>query len=126
MPFEFSADFSGWDSLLTRMPQSTADVLEDIADAIVFDEIQGHWSGSSPSSPGNPPAVVTGALDQSITSYQIAGGFNPAFQIDASGMDYAGYLEDGTSKMAARPFFAPAMERAKKYFTASAFKVIFD
>lgn len=126
MPFEFSMDFSAWDKTVMQLPTKTADVLQDIADAIVFDEIQGHWSGSSPSSPGNPPAVVSGALDNSITSYQVAGGLNPAFQIDASGMDYAGFLEDDTSKMSARPFFRPAMERAKKYFTASRFRVIFD
>lgn len=55
--------------------------------------------GPSPSAPGNPPGVRTGHLRQSGVSYSSMQVFG--LTIEAS---YAGYLEGGTRKMAARPF----------------------
>ena len=51
----------------------------------------------SPSAPGSPPGVRSGNLRR---NWNMSGG---AVCI-TSGMGYAGYLEHGTSKMAARPF----------------------
>lgn len=60
-----------------------------------------------PSLPGNPPAIDTGALLFSLnheTSY-------PFMEFGAS-VEYAGYLQDGTKKMAARPYLDVAIEGA--------------
>lgn len=51
----------------------------------------------SPSAPGSPPGVRSGHLKN---NWHMSGG---AVCI-TSGMGYAGYLEHGTRKMAARPF----------------------
>lgn len=42
------------------------ELVNDVADVLI-NEIRSNWSFSAPSSPGNPPAVVTGNLDSSIT-----------------------------------------------------------
>ena len=53
----------------------------------------------SPSAPGSPPGVRTGLLR---TAWSPFSGANICGI--TSGAHYAGYLEHGTSKMAARPF----------------------
>jgi HK97 gp10 family phage protein len=73
--------------------------------------IRSHWSGRYPpaSLPGEPPAIRTGKLDLSVRVEQ------PTFSngVTTGGVEatapYAGYLEFGTSKMAARPFMRPAL-----------------
>lgn len=52
------------------------------------------------SSPGEPPAVRTGTLRRSFRSI-VTDGQNPAIE---SNVEYASYLENGTSKMAPRPY----------------------
>jgi len=54
------------------------------------------------SAPGDPPAVDTGALRASILSREINDGATVS-----SHMEYAVYLELGTSKMAPRPVWIP-------------------
>lgn len=58
------------------------------------------------SAPGESPANLTGQLAKSI-GFKANGAYSMEFFAKA---DYAGYLEDGTSKMARRPF----MERTVK------------
>lgn len=58
---------------------------------------------TSPSAPGEPPGVVTGALRASIHVEEIS-EFKRAI---VTGVDYAAHLEFGTEKMAPRPFMAP-------------------
>ena len=53
----------------------------------------------SPSPPGSPPGARTNHLRRDWSPF-----FGAAIFGIASGADYAGYLEHGTSKMAARPF----------------------
>lgn len=65
----------------------------------------------SPSSPGTPPGRRTGFLRNSWTVYHKNGTPAGMFGI-ISGAHYAGYLEDGTSKMAARPFVDKIIEKA--------------
>ena len=56
----------------------------------------------SPSSPGNPPGVRTGFLRRA---------WKTGVRMNAdSKASYAGYLEDGTKKMAARPFVDPILD----------------
>lgn len=58
----------------------------------------------SPSAPGSPPGVRSGDLRRNWSmGTASAAGAGGSFWI-TSGMGYAGYLEHGTSKMAARPF----------------------
>lgn len=68
------------------------------------------------SGPGEPPAVDTGRLVNSITAY--AGGGGEAFTVAGRGtVKYAAFLEFGTSKMAARPFMVPALEKSRAWIT---------
>lgn len=56
------------------------------------------------SSPGNPPKPDTGTLLDSFLVVNV-GPFERA--ITTQGLEYAEYLEYGTSRMAARPFMGP-------------------
>ena len=60
------------------------------------------------SAPGSPPAVRTGTLRNSWRP--TPNGNNPAIE---TGTPYTGYLEYGTSKMAARPFEQKIIEAAQ-------------
>ena len=63
--------------------------------------------GPSPSAPGSPPGVRSGHLRTSGVSFSSAQVFG--LTIDAG---YAGYLEKGTRKMAARPFLQKIQDGA--------------
>jgi hypothetical protein len=62
--------------------------------------------GTSPSAAGDPPGVDTGALRSSI-HVEDRGKMARAI---ADGVEYGVHLEYGTTKMAARPFMAPAAQ----------------
>ena len=64
-----------------------------------------------PSSPGSPPGVRSSDLRRHWTPFTSGGGGNGQIGI-MSGMGYAGYLENGTRKMAARPFVDKIKEAA--------------
>jgi HK97 gp10 family phage protein len=61
------------------------------------------------SAPGEFPAADSGRLHQSITSVEASTGDNIRFETGGN-VDYATYLELGTSKMAPRPHMVPAYE----------------
>lgn len=65
------------------------------------------------SAPGQPPAPDTGALMQSV--YHEMDG--PLSAVAGSRLVYSQYLEFGTSRMAARPVWRPAVEDMGKVFT---------
>ncbi len=56
------------------------------------------------SAPGEPPAVLSGALIRSIQTE-----FGPLWGSIVTDREYGPYLEDGTSRMAARPWMEPAI-----------------
>jgi phage gpG-like protein len=58
---------------------------------------------TSPSSPGEPPGIDTGALRASIHVETV----NANTRAIATSTDYAAYLEFGTSRMSARPYMMP-------------------
>lgn len=60
------------------------------------------------SAPGKPPALDMGNLMNSIQSRVTVGAAIVKGEV-GSDIDYALYLEIGTSKMAARPFLRPAV-----------------
>ena len=69
----------------------------------------------SPSAPGNPPGVRSGNLRSNWTGSVEGGGGGGLVSITptiTSNAHYAGYLEHGTSKMAARPFKDKIAEQA--------------
>lgn len=71
-----------------------------------------HMTPDGPSSPGEPPAVVTGRLRASITMRVESEDGKPAGYVGTN-VEYASSLEYGTSKMAPRPFLVPALEANK-------------
>lgn len=69
-----------------------------------------HMSANSPSSPGQPAAVVTGNYKNS-SSVALRDESTAEFRV---GADYADDLEFGTVDMAPRPAVAPAIEAVAK------------
>lgn len=68
--------------------------------------------GTYRSKPGEPPRVQTGTLKRSITTdFSDLGRFIGRV---GTNVEYAPYLEFGTSRMAARPFLRPAVHRASR------------
>ena len=79
---------------------------EDVTNDIVLS------FGTSPSRPGQPPGVDTGALRLSMR-WDSVGRFVRHIM---DGVLYGIFLEWGTTKMAPRPFMSPAFERKRKNF----------
>lgn len=63
------------------------------------------------SSPGEPPAVATGRLRQSIKGVTENNGLTGLVGTE---IDYGPMLEFGTSKMASRPWLRKSFEKAEK------------
>lgn len=81
------------------------------ANALRNAEIDVLRGNPSPSKPGQLPGTVTGTLMRSWTTYHTEGGETGIFGI-LSAASYAGYLENGTRRMAARPFVNRIQEKA--------------
>lgn len=77
-----------------------ASAMRDIGEEWVEIIRDGMRNSGSPSEPGAFPGIVTGTLSASL---QVANVSWNNVTITASA-EYAEYLEEGTSKMAARPF----------------------
>jgi hypothetical protein len=76
-----------------------------------------------PSKPGQPPNADTHVLDRSIHVERIA----PLVAQSVADAPYAVALEGGTSRVAARPYMAPAAKRIRKQagkLAAKAVKVL--
>lgn len=102
-----------------RTPQQVAQALYMAGQLIEIDAeksiTDGSISGAGhiPSLPGEAPNNDTGGLVRSIETKIGGAGF---VTVEAGGPSapYAVALEYGTSKMAARPFMRPAVERNRK------------
>lgn len=77
-------------------------------------------AGTSPSAPGNPPAIVTGNLRRSIQMQKVQ---EKNYKV-GSALDYARFLEFGTSKMAARPWLNRSYNLAKSAMSKAASNAI--
>ena len=62
------------------------------------------------SAPGETPAVDTGVLVNSINTELVSSSESEAWAQVGTGVEYAEWLEFGTSKMAARPFMRPGYD----------------
>lgn len=99
-------DMTRLQALERAMPGIAGQVVQKMAQDTQAD-IVNSFSPNSPSAPGDPPAVDTGNLKNSVV----------AVPRDAQtwavliGAEYGVDLEYGTGKMAARPFVLPAFER---------------
>lgn len=102
----------GIDKMLQEDPIKVQAATKEAAQA-VLDDVRDHWSGASPSAPGAPPAVVTGRLDQSGRVRFVKGGLLAEYRVVFE-VVYAKFLENGTRRMAARPFMEPATQRARR------------
>ena len=71
-------------------------------------------TGEKSSAPGEPPKTDTGVLVGSISVSIGKGGMVADVGSD---VEYAKYLEFGTTKMAARPWLHPTFKRLKKRIT---------
>ena len=64
----------------------------------------------SPSVEGEPPAIDTGRLVQSVTHVVEGGGYEPETKgYVGTNLGYGKWLEMGTSKMKPRPWLVPAL-----------------
>lgn len=115
---KMKSDLSILDGGLNALTPMVDKTMEEATDSII-NRIRYNWSSSSPSTPGEPPAVVTGTLDESVTKDNT--GRNARGQF-ASGADitawyirveapYANALEygDSSKNLEPRPFIAPAI-----------------
>lgn len=93
-------DTAKLDMILATFPGNTAQVVAQAAHLV-----EGYAISRAP--------VDTGALVNSIDSEAIS---ELTWQVH-DGVEYGVYNEFGTYRMAAHPFFAPAVERAEKEFT---------
>lgn len=80
----------------------------DAAISITSGAVSG--KGHVPSAPGSPPNADTHLLDRSITTTLVA-PLHVQVRADAP---YAKALEEGTVRMAARPYMKPALEKNRK------------
>ena len=119
----FRKDVTRLDRLDEQILPRAARITEEVADEVIQD-IRDNWSASSPSSPGEPPAVVTGRLNASLSARRRdeRGRFTRAGATDVvevsvtAGTEYAAALEYGYSprNLAPRPFLRPAVVRAAR------------
>ena len=68
-------------------------------------------TNASPSPPGSPPGIRTGMLRGTWT-FGVEGGGDSFTVFGEPQMHYAGYLDNGTRKMAARPFSDKILEES--------------
>jgi HK97 gp10 family phage protein len=73
-----------------------------------------YYHGLDPSAPGEAPKKLTGYLQRSI-AHEMSADKQVAFV--GSALDYAFFLEMGTSKMQARPFLRPTLARLRDEIT---------
>lgn len=88
-----------------------ANALINAKNEVLRGQRSGKWyGGHQASAPGESPANWSGHLRDSSFTPLTNDAHLPGIMSNAM---YAGYLEDGTSKMAARPFRQPIIDKAQ-------------
>lgn len=131
-----NTDFRELERLERELPEEVGASVADAARALVED-IRSSWSPTAPSSPGFPPAVRTGNLDESVLDDEQSRDSKGRFAVGENATrhfvridttkgpryhgrgGYEGYLEgpEGTVNMEPRPFVQPAVERLEAIYT---------
>lgn len=102
--------------MVAKTPQQVTRALYAAGQLLELDAERSITSGAVsgvnhiPSNPGQPPNADTHFLDSNIET-EIGG---PGLVTVTSKANYSAALEWGTSRMAARPFMRPAVERNRK------------
>ena len=98
--------------LIGDMPEARAAFLDQEAEAVKNYVVQSF--GTSPSSPGEPPGVDTGNLRASINWSAdgpgrriVSDGTEEGYGLD---LEFGTSNEDGSTRMAPRPFMRPAFD----------------
>lgn len=73
-----------------------------------------HYKGLEPSAPGEAPKKLVGFLQRSI-AHAMSADRQQAFV--GTNLEYGLFLEIGTSKMAARPYLRPTLDKLKDEIT---------
>jgi len=100
-------DVSGIERILREEPGRLQAWLDGFTEDVLTDIVLSF--GQSPSAPGEPPGVDTDTLRGSMT-------WEPRGHLENEihdGVEYGVYLEDGTERIAPRPFMRPAFDRAQ-------------
>lgn len=94
-------------------------VREDAKQSILAGAVSG--PGHVPSLPGEPPNADTHELDLSLDTIINQSRLSVSV---VSRAPYGGYLEFGTSKMAARPYLRPALQRNRNRIVLGQVRVL--
>jgi len=118
MKIKMKSDFTILDGGMRRLQPMVEKTMSESVESII-NRIRYNWSSASPSSPGQPPAVVSGNLDESIKSDntgrssagQFAKGSDISMWFIRVEADYGAALEygDPSKNLAPRPYIAPAV-----------------
>lgn len=111
---DVTIDLSGFERVMRDYPGKVDRWLDGLAEDTVTD-IRLSF-GASPSPPGGPPGVDTGTLRASI-SWEATGRFERTVM---DGVEYGVKLEDGTDRIAPRPWMRPAFDRLRQKVEADA------
>ena len=98
--------------LIRKLPKEVGEIVEETALELETEVKSGMAASPSPSPPDGYPGMDTGNLANSIQSEPES----PTVHIVHTSMEYAPYLEFGTVKMDARPFFGLAASEVEPGF----------
>lgn len=101
-------DMAKLESIAANIPGGAGRVVQKMAQDCEH-YIKNDFSPTSPSSPGQPPAVDTGNLKNSVLAEDVS----LLTWVVNIGAPYGVHLEYGTNRMAARPFVKPATEKVR-------------
>ncbi len=105
---KITVDASVMEQIARDLPGRVSALLDSLAETLKNDVVLSF--GTSPSSPGEPPGVDTGALRASIDWKSEGDGR----RVVHDGTEYGVWLEYGTDRgLAPRPFMGPAVERMR-------------
>lgn len=68
------------------------------------------------SAPGESPAIRSGRLYKNVNPIFASSGMQARIDPKAQGVFYAAWLEEGTARMAKRPYIKPAFARRRQAF----------
>jgi len=109
-PITVRLDTARLDEIAANLGVRTDSVVAMLANEVVGNAVSSF--GESPSKPGDPPGVDTGALRASVHAEHTG----PNQYTVSDGVEYGAYLEYGTPRMAARPWLGPAVFKMVQTF----------